>query len=206
MSSDPVRAASEHEAALKRIRIHNDREKTRINSMWAEGGGVLVIIVVWLAMATALARVELKVEVAIRARQAHVWTHVSNMGAWEGFNEAFAVYGPKGNLQVGSPIRITPHWRDERITVIEPPARMCWDSEATPVIPYVPHLLLGTERCITLAQASPHVTNVTSYERLSGPLGVAVGLWMGGTIKEGFSRHLLGLKRKCERRPWYLWS
>ena len=211
MLADQKTAPPQHLETLRRIR--RPRQKPAEYNVTA----TVVIILGWTVMVILLAKIESRATAVVRAPPRAVWKRLKNLNAWKQYNDAFAinVSTANGAVNVGAPITISSTWRDgsvdlalERITKVEPETRLCWDFESVPGLPFtVPDVLLGTERCIVLEPAGfgGSRTNVTSYNRFSGPLGVAVGLWMGSTIEEAFERHLDGLKRRCERRWWAPW-
>ena len=165
---------------------------------------VAALILAWLLMVTLLASIKLHAEVTIHAPRKRVWKRALDMARWHRMDGAPFQVDIAGRPEVGKRITITSTWRDgrtdvshERITVVEPHERVCWDFEGLPNLS-IPDWLLGTERCLLFEEVGDRgrSTRVSSYEIFSGPAGVMVGLLLGNTIQDGFGRWCEGLLRQ----------
>ena len=113
------------------------------------------------------------------------------MGGWAAWHEVFKI-SLDGLPAEGKPLVIECRWHDgavdvahERVTRVEPPARLCWDYED------MPDWLLGTERCIELSEVAGdgggRATRIRNYEHFFGPLAPFVWLHRGRHIQRGFT-------------------
>ena len=160
-------------------------------------------------MVFVMGSVEVRTTAVVARQRSAVWRRALDVERWERMSDAFAVSCDAcgGGLRVGALLHITSSWSDgtsdvavERVTVVEPERRLCWDFERVPGGPYIPDLLLRTDRCILLEDgADGRTTRVTNYVRFSGPIGLPVGVARGGLIREAFGRWNEGLRRRCER-------
>mmetsp|Transcript_8558 Transcript_8558/g.16204 ORF Transcript_8558/g.16204 Transcript_8558/m.16204 type:complete len:183 (-) Transcript_8558:186-734(-) len=145
----------------------------------------------------------------IAAPREEVWPVLFSMAEWATWNEVFAIQ-IDGPPEVGKPLRITSHWEDgttsvsnEKIVTVEYPSRMCWEYQD------LPQWLLGTDRCISLAEAQDFdgkpITHLANYEVFDGPVSTFVKWYKGYLIEDGFRKFNRALKTKISGKPRPAW-
>ena len=113
------------------------REKAATGSFMTAGLPTLILIGAWMLMIVTLMSIKPQAEIVINTTRARVWKKVVNMGSWSAFDDRFQIDIPqrRSKVKLGDLINITSHDGSrsqamERITVVEPPPRLCWDFEA----------------------------------------------------------------------------